>query len=110
MQLKYLHVPVSDLAAAVAFYGGTLGLEEAWREGDGTVAFWVPDRSVQLMLVVGGNAPGPMYLVEDADAWATAHDEVAVRVPGYAIPGGSVAGYGDPDGNAFYVYDQKYRG
>ena len=110
MELKYLHVSVADMAAAVAFYAETLGMEEAWREGDGTVAFWAHDRSVQLMLVVGGHAPGPMYLVEDAVAWATAHEHVAVRVPRYAIPGGSVAGYRDPDGNVFYVYDQKDRG
>lgn len=62
------------------------------------------------MLVEGGHAPGPMYLVDDADAWAAGHQHVAVRVPRYAIPGGSVAGYGDPDGNVFYVYDQKDRG
>ena len=33
----------------------------------------------------------------------------AVLVPRYDIPGGSVAGYGDPDGNVFYVYDQRIR-
>ena len=110
MKLTYLHVPVSDMAAAVAFYGDALGMEEAWREGDRTVAYWVPDRSVQLMLVEGGHVPGPMYLVDDAAAWAASHHEAAVRVPRYAIPGGSVEGYGDPDGNVFYVYDQKDRG
>jgi len=109
MKLTYLHVPVPDLAAASAFYAETLGLEEAWREGTGTVAYWAPDRSVQLMLVEGGHVPGPMYLVDDEAAWAAAHDQVPVRVPRYAIPGGSVAGYGDPAGNVFYVYDQKDR-
>lgn len=107
MELKYLHVPVTDMAAAVAFYAETLGMEEAWREGEGTVAFWAPGRSVQMMLVQGGHASGPMYLVDDAVAWAAAHDHVPVRVPRYDIPGGSVAGYGDPNGNVFYVYDQK---
>ena len=109
MELKYLHVPVADLAATVAFYADVLGLEEAWREGEDTVAFWVPDRSVQLMLVEGGHATGPMYLVDDAAAWAAAHADVPVRVPRYDIPGGSVAGYGDPGGNVFYVYDQRHR-
>ena len=109
MELTYLHVPVADMAAAVAFYAETLGMEEAWREGEGTVAFWAPDRSVQLMLVQGGHEHGPMYLVDDAVAWAAEHGDVPVRVPRYDIPGGSVAGYGDPDGNVFYVYDQEDR-
>ena len=98
------------MGAAVAFYAETLGMEEAWREGDRTVGFWAPDRSVQLMLVEGGHASGPMYLVKDAVAWAAAHEHVPVRVPRYDIPGGYVEGYGDPDGNVFYVYDQKDRG
>ena len=39
--------------------------------------------------------------------WAVVCDDVPSRVPSYGIPGGSVAGYEDPDGNVFYVYDQK---
>lgn len=85
MKLRYVHVPVSDMATAVAFYAGTLGMEEAWREGDGTVAYWTSDRSVQLML---DPCPRP-----------------AIRHPGCSVPG-----YGDPDGNVFCVYDQKDRG
>lgn len=110
MELTYLYVPVSDLATACAFYGGELGLEEAWREGDGTVSFWGPDRTVQLMLDVGGHPGGPMYEVADAAAWAAQHPGVPVRVPRYDIPGGSVCGHEDPGGNVFYVFDQRLRG
>lgn len=107
MELTFLYVPVSDLSAAVAFYGDTLGLEQVWRQGDSTVAFWAPDRSVQLMVDTEGWPPGPMYLVDDAAGWAAAHQQLPVRVPRYDIPGGAVVGFEDPSGNAFYVFDQQ---
>ena len=109
MKLTFQYVPSPDLSAAVAFYGEVLGLDEAWREDDGTVAFWAPDRSVQLMVATTDQPAGPMYLVDDAAAWAAAHAGVPVRVPSYPIPGGTVAGFADPNGNVFYVFDQRQR-
>lgn len=106
MKLSFLYVPVSDLDEAVDFYRGRLGLEEAWQQGDSTVAFWTPDKTVQLMVDTDGYPAGPMYLVDDVDAWAAAHDQVPVRVPTYGIPGGAVAGFEDPSGNVFHVFDQ----
>ncbi len=50
----------------MTFYRDVLGFEEAWREGEDTVSFYVPDSSAQIMLVTDGLPAGPMYLVADA--------------------------------------------
>ena len=106
MKLTFLVVPVPDLAAALPFYRDELGLDEAWREGDHTVAFQLPDSEVQLMVDDENSDPGgPMYLVDDLAAFMAAHPGLPVAVPRYEIPGGSVIGYRDPGGNAFYVFD-----
>jgi catechol 2,3-dioxygenase-like lactoylglutathione lyase family enzyme len=52
MKLSYFYVSVPELQPALAFYRDELGLDEAWREGDGTVAFELPGSSVRLMLDV----------------------------------------------------------
>ena len=106
MKLTFLFAPVRDLAAALPFYRDELGLEEAWREGTRTVAFQLPDSEVQLMVDdENSDPPGPMYLVDDLTAFMAAHPDLPVVAPRYDIPGGSVIGYRDPGGNAFYVFD-----
>ena len=50
MKLAFVYVPVQDMSRALAFYRDTLGLEELWREGDGTVALRAPDDEAGLML------------------------------------------------------------
>lgn len=42
MQLTFMYQSVDDLPAALAFYRDALGFQEAWREGDSTVAFELP--------------------------------------------------------------------
>lgn len=106
MKLTFIYQPVDDLNEAVAFYRDRLGFEEAWRESDDTVAFWLPDRSAQLMLSTTREPAGPMYLVDDVDAWISDHRDVDTTVEKYEIPGGSVAGFSAPGGNTFYVFDQ----
>lgn len=109
MKLTFLYQPVDDLdglADADAFHHDVLGLDEAWRDGERTVAFWVPDRAAQIMLSTTRQPPGPMYLVDDLDAWVDEHPGVPTAVERYAIPGGSVAGFAAPGGNVFYVFDQ----
>ncbi|MFC3689150.1 VOC family protein [Aquipuribacter hungaricus] len=106
MKLAFLFLPVSDLAAAEELYRGRLGLDEAWREGDSTVALASPGGDVQLMLSTDPYPAGPMFEVADAAAWEAAHDDIPVAVPRYAIPGGEVVGFSDPGGNVFYVFDQ----
>lgn len=109
MQLRFLYVPVDDLAEAVAFHDDVLGLVESWREGDDTVAFALPDSDVQVMVSTAPGAPGPMYEVDDLDAWLGSHATVALRGEVNEIPDGRMVELDGPDGNAFYVFDQPGR-
>ncbi len=106
MKLTFLYQPVVDLAEAAAFHRDRLGFDEAWREGDDTVAFWLPDRSAQLMVSTTPQPAGPMYLVDSVDAWVRDHPDIVTAVEKFEIPGGSVAGFAAPGGNTFYVFDQ----
>jgi catechol 2,3-dioxygenase-like lactoylglutathione lyase family enzyme len=106
MRLTFLYQPVEDLPAAAAFHRDLLGLEEAWREADDTIAYWLPDRSAQLMVATTAQPPGPMFLVESLDEWIAAHPSIEITVQKYDIPGGAVAGFAAPGGNTFYVFDQ----
>ena len=106
MKLTFIYQPIEDLSAAVAFHRDQMRFDEAWREGEDTVAFWLPDRSAQLMLSITKQPAGPMYLVDSLDKWMRDHPEVVTKVERFAIPGGAVAGFAAPGGNTFYVFDQ----
>jgi hypothetical protein len=106
VKLTFLYQPVVDLAEATAFHRDRLGFEEAWREGADTVAFWLPDRSAQLMVSTTPQPAGPMYQVDSVDRWMRDHPDVVTAVEKLNIPGGSVAGFAAPGGNTFYVFDQ----
>jgi len=43
-------------------------------------------------------------------AYAEAGAELAASIPRTEIPGGAVAGFADPAGNAFYVFDMAPEG
>jgi predicted enzyme related to lactoylglutathione lyase len=104
---SFIYVPTEDLASTAQFYGNVLGLEEAWREGDDTIAFALLDSELQLMVSTSPGAQGPMYFVPSVTDWVSQHSELEVTVPLENIPGGVVIGFTDPAGNAFYVFDQK---
>jgi catechol 2,3-dioxygenase-like lactoylglutathione lyase family enzyme len=106
VKLTFVYQPVEDVEAAAAFYRETLGFEETWRDGEITVAFWLPGRPAQVMVSTTKQPPGPMYLVDTLDEWIRNHPDVVVTIEKYAIPGGSVAGFEAPGGNTFYVFDQ----
>jgi hypothetical protein len=106
VKLTFLYQQVDDLRGAAAFHRDELGLEEAWREGTDTIAFWLPDRSAQFMLSSTPQPAGPMFLVDSLDDWTAAHPGVVATVEKYAIPGGSVAGFAAPGGHTLYVFDQ----
>ena len=59
------------------------------------------------MLSVSGKPPGPMYLVDSLSAWIAEHPSLAIAVERDAAGTGSVAGFSDPDGNIFYVFDER---
>jgi hypothetical protein len=107
MKLTFIYQPVEDLLEAVAFHRDRLGFDEAWREGDDTVSFWIPDRSAQIMISTTKQPAGPMYLVESVDAWMRDHPDIVMSIDKFEIPGGSVAGFDAPGGNTFYVFDQS---
>lgn len=106
MKLTFIYQPVEDLKEAVAFYRDRLGFDEAWREAEDTVAFWLPDRSAQMMLSTTRQPTGPMYLVDNLDDWMSGHPDIFTAVEKYEIPGGAVAGFEAPGGHTFYVFDQ----
>lgn len=109
MRLTFWYAPATNLEAEVRFYRESLGLEEAWSEGDDTVAFWMPERDVQIMVSTTAQPGGPMYIVDDVGAWMDSHPEVPVSIDRYDIPGGSVAAFVSPSGSTFYVFDQPDR-
>jgi len=106
MKPTFIYLPTDDLDGTVRFYRDDLGLDEAWREGDDTVAFALPDSDVQLMVSTAPGEHGPMYLVPSAAEWVRAHPDLEVVLPLEQIPGGATVGFRDPAGNAFHVFDQ----
>ena len=106
MQLRFLYVPVTDLTSAADFYRDELGLSEAWRESDDTVAFALPDSEVQVMVSTAPGSAGPMYEVDDLAVYLAAHQSVPRRGDVSEIPDGRVVELEGPDGNAFHVFDQ----
>ena len=107
MKPTFLYVPTDDLEATARFYRDELKLEEAWREGDDTIAFALPSGELQLMVSSAPGGYGPMYLVPSAEEWVREHADLEVAQPLQQIPGGATVGFTDPAGNAFYVFDQE---
>ncbi len=110
MQLTFTYAPVPDLPAALAFYRDALGWEEAWREGDTTVALQLPGTEVQLMIdeVADRARPGPVFLVESVkEFFASNRDRITFGAEPIDIPGGQWMSFDDPAGNPVYVMDQS---
>lgn len=110
MKLEFLFAPTTDLQASLAFYRDVLGWDEAWREGDTTVAMTIPGSAVQLMLdAAEPEAPaGPVYVVDSVtDFHARRPGSLTVLADPEPIPDGFVATYAEPAGTVFYVLDQS---
>lgn len=102
--LPFVYLPVSDIGRALQLYRDTLGLEEAWREGEGTVALSIPGVEVQLMLDQHEAGPGPFFQVEDVDAFYAEHkDSLAFLSEPQDIPGGRQTTFTDPFGNQVHL-------
>ena len=108
MKLAFIDYPVKDLKKSIAFYRDTLGFDEAWREGDHTVAFKLPGSDVQLMIENDeyGTGPGAVFLVESVDQFFEEHKEQLkfVKEP-VDIPPGRYAIFQDTDGNLIRILD-----
>lgn len=108
-KVTYFYLSVPDLKAARTFYRDTLGLEEAWREGETTCAFKLPGTEVQLMLDQNehntSGLSGLVFTVPDTDAFY-AQRPFDYHNPPLDIPGGGRwVGANDGSGNSFYVAD-----
>jgi predicted enzyme related to lactoylglutathione lyase len=111
MKLLFLYHPVTDLQKALAFYRDELGWDEAWREGDTTIAMQVPGSELQVMLdVADSSAEGPalgssgFYEVDDVDAFLTAHSGITPVEGPTDLPPIRYASFRDPAGNAFRLF------
>ncbi|WP_028925768.1 VOC family protein [Pseudonocardia acaciae] len=111
MKLAFITIPVPDVGAALAFYRDTLGWEEAWREGDTTVAFQLPGTDVQLMIdkiTEEGARPGPTFLVDSVKEFHESYrDKITFAEAPQEIPGGHMTTFHDPAGNPVHVLDQS---
>ena len=113
MDLTFVYAPVPNLKEVLPFYRDTLGLKEAWREGDGTVSFELPGTNVQLMIdqAEDGAQPGPIFIVESVEElFATRAEELRFRSEPQRIPGGFLVSLEDPAGNWIYVMDESLEG
>ena len=107
MQLRFIYAPGPSLPELLPFYRDELGLSEAWREGEHTVAFQLPDSDVQVMVVGDEDIPpGPMYQIDSVAGFLKAKPHFKVCLQPREIPDGWVAGVEDPAGNVIYVFDQ----
>jgi hypothetical protein len=106
-KLAFVYVPVPTIEAVLPFYRDTLGLTEAWREGETTVALQVPGTDVQLMLDVPGEKAGPVFILDSIHSYVEQLGDGANGVVPVEIPGGYWAVIDDPAGNPVYLLDQS---
>ncbi|WP_154792240.1 VOC family protein [Occultella kanbiaonis] len=108
LKLTMIYQPVADLDRAVTFYRDTLGWDEAWRMGDTTAAFKIPDSEIELMLDIPTDDPhgqSGFYEVADVDAYfAEKKDSVDFLTEPVDLPPIRYAAFKDPDGNVFRIY------
>jgi catechol 2,3-dioxygenase-like lactoylglutathione lyase family enzyme len=112
MRLTFIYQAVEDLPAALAFYRDELGLDEAWREGESTVAFELPGSPVQLMLDARPDrhqrwGSGAYFQVDDVVAFTKQHPDIRWVGEVIDVPGGRSAAFADPSGNIVHVFDQQ---
>ncbi|MGH8775079.1 MAG: VOC family protein [Jiangellaceae bacterium] len=112
MKLTYLYQSVKDLPAALVFYRDELGLVEAWREGESTVAFDLPGTTTQFMIDVPPDgdrrwSSGGFFEVADVDTFVEAHPAFTWLGDPIDVPGGRSAAFTDPAGNVLHVFDQN---
>jgi hypothetical protein len=108
MKLEFLYAPVARIDEALALYRDGLGLTEAWREGENTVALNLPDTDVKLMLDAEAPAaqPGPLFVVDSVAAFRSDHPGLNYE-ENLEIPGGWLTSFTDPWRNVVYLMDQS---
>ncbi len=71
LKLVFLYHPVKNLKDSLTFYRETLGFEEAWREGEHTVALSLPNSDVRLLIEEDEKDldAGGVFLVDSVDSF-----------------------------------------
>ncbi|WP_421385325.1 VOC family protein [Bacillus salacetis] len=108
MKLVFLYHPVANLKESLKYYRETLGFEEAWREGEHTVALSLPDSDVRLLIEEDEKdlAAGGVFLVDSVDQFFKENKEVLTFVTEPVdIPPGRYAIFKDPAGNYIRILD-----
>ncbi|MCA1032535.1 VOC family protein [Bacillus timonensis] len=108
MKLAFLYHPVKNLEESLEFYRETLGFEEAWREGEHTVALKLPNSDIQLLIENDELefSAGGVFLVDSVDAFFRENNDKLefVKEP-VDIPPGRYAIYKDNSGNHLRIID-----
>jgi hypothetical protein len=112
MKLAFLYHPVVNIKEALNFYRN-LGMEEAWREGEHTVALKLAGTDVQLMLEDDGTEPGAggIFIVDSVDTFYQENKEkfTFVKEP-RDIPPGRYAIFKDHSNNILRIIDLTKNG
>ncbi|MFS0780597.1 VOC family protein [Bacillus sp. 1P06AnD] len=110
MKLAFLCHPVERLQESLSFYRDELGFEEAWREGDHTIALKLPGSEVQLMIEDDGEgvAAGGTFIVDSVDEFYRINKENFdfLKLP-CDIPPGRYAIFQDASGNPIRILDMS---
>ncbi len=102
-----LQLPVSDLEAAIAFYGERLGHRLVWRRDD-AAGFALPDQpGAEIVLQLTRPEPETDLLVDEVDSavkrWTSAG--ATIEVEPFDIEIGRCAVLRDPFGNRLVILD-----
>jgi predicted enzyme related to lactoylglutathione lyase len=111
MKMVFMSQPVKEMKKAVTFYRDVLGLEEAWREGDQTVAFKT-NADTQILLEEDHDehtyGPGGVFLVDSVDEYYRQNKATLkfLKEP-CDIPPGRYAIFSDESGNPIRILDMS---
>jgi predicted enzyme related to lactoylglutathione lyase len=101
-RVDFIAIPVSDLARADEFYGGTLGLARHPKSGERWVEYETGNLTIALSTFGGGIALG----VEDVEQARRTLEEAGVEFGGETFDSGvcNGAGFADPAGNRLLLH------
>ena len=108
MKLCFLYHPVNNLKESLTFYRDVLGFEEAWREGNHTIALSIPNTEQRIMIEEDEHdlGAGGIFLVDSVEEYYNEHQSKVnfVKMPS-DIPPGKYAIYLDDSGNPIRIID-----
>lgn len=109
MKLAFLCHPVKYLKGSVRYYREVLGFEEAWQEGEHTVALKLPGSDVQLMLEDDGDGfpAGGVFIVDSVDRFYEENSTLEFVKEPCDIPPGRFAIFQDKSGNPIRIIDKS---